>query len=114
MTWIARRQLEALSPEDRTAALLELRTAIDARLDPKREWEAYWVEVKAVIAELKAAGHDLWSWDYDGERGQLWGWDYMRPEQAGRLQIQFTFEGPCRTWWRDEEWRLGVDRDDDG
>jgi hypothetical protein len=110
MTWISRSDLEALPPGARAAALAELRTAIDDRLSKRDD---YWRETLAIIAELKAAGHDLWSHDYDGEARHLWGWDYMRLATAGRLQIQFNFGAPCQTFWRDEDGRLGVDRGED-
>lgn len=112
MTWITRKNLESLPASERAAALATLRAMIDERLAPHTTWEAYWPATKLVIDELKAAGHDLWSHDYDGESRQLWGWDYMRPATAGMLQIQFNFAAPCQTFWRDEDGRLGVDRPD--
>lgn len=113
-SWITRQQLEALSTEKRLVALAELRTQIDARLrGVLHRGEPFWDDAHAIIDELKRqAQHDLWSHDYDGQGSELWGWNYMTPAGAGRLQIQFTFGEPCRTFWRGEDGRLGVDRDD--
>ena len=113
MSWVTRKALEAMSAEARAAALEDLRAEIDRRLSGLGEWDAYWRQADAIVKELKRAGHDLWSWDYDGERRRLWGWDYNKPPaKAGRLQIQFDFEGTCRTFWRDDDPTLGVVRDD--
>jgi hypothetical protein len=113
VAWTTRAELEALEPDERAAALVDLRAAIDARLAARTEREAFWLEVQAIVTELKAAGHDMWSHDYDGGARSLWGYDYMNLERAGLLQLQFTFGGTCSTYWRGEDSRLGVD-DDEG
>jgi hypothetical protein len=38
------------------------------------------------IAELRRLGHDLWSWDDDGE-SELWGHDYMRATVGRGLRL---------------------------
>jgi len=111
--WIGRAELEALPSDARASALARLRAHIDDRLAGALEPSDFRRETEAIIAELRAVGHDLWSHDYDGEGRHLWGWDYMRSNQAGRLQIQFNFRAPCQTFWRDEDGRLGVERGDD-
>ncbi len=100
--------LESLTHGDRRERLAALAQALTHRLAEHSQWNEYWREVDAVIAELRALGHDLWSHDYDGERRHLWGWDYMHPKTAGYLQIQFDFEGPVMTFWRGEDAALGV------
>lgn len=112
MQWIARGELESLPSEGRAVALVSLRAQVDDRLAGKSVSD-FWRETEAIIAELRAAGHDLWSHDYDGEGRHLWGWDYMRLDQAGRLQIQFNVRAPCQTFWRGEDGRLGTARGDD-
>jgi hypothetical protein len=109
MTWISRKDLESLPAAERPEALARLRAMIDQRLSGAT---AYWPETQAIIAELKAVGHDLWSHDFDGDGRHLWGWDYMRLDTAGMLQIQFNESAPCQTFWRNEGGRLGVDRGD--
>jgi hypothetical protein len=106
----SRARLEGAPDEERRLLLGELRHIISARLAHFADQAAYWRQVRIVIEELKQAGHDLWSHDYDGSGRELWGWDYMDNDRAGKLQIQFEYGGAVRTWWRDEEWRLGVYR----
>ncbi|MDP3740601.1 MAG: hypothetical protein Q8R02_24655 [Hyphomonadaceae bacterium] len=110
MSWITRKEVESLSAAERAAALAALRAMIDQRLGPHTTPDTYWPATQHIIGELKAAGHDLWSHDHDGESRHLWGWDYMRLSTAGLLQIQFNFAKPCQTFWRGEDGRLGVDR----
>jgi hypothetical protein len=112
VTWIARSELELLPAPGRATALADLRATIDERLAGRDE-QAYWLEVRAIVEELRAAGHDLWHHDTDGERRDLWGWDYMRLATAGFLQIQFDIRSRCQTFWRTEDGRLGVDRGDE-
>jgi hypothetical protein len=60
------------------------------------------------VSDLKEAGHDLWTHDYDGSRCMLWGWDYMHPETAGKLQLQFVYRGPVLTFWRTDDPQLAA------
>ena len=113
MPWITRTELEGLSAGPRAAALARLRAQIDDRLAGRSDPFDFWRETEAIVAELRAADHDLWSHDYDGEARHLWGWNYMHPREAGRLQIQFNFATPCQTFWRGEDGRLATDRPDD-
>ena len=109
----ARAVIEALPEPARRDRLAQLRAQIDAALAGHRDWDDYWARTQAVIDGLKAIGHDLWSHDYDGERRALWGWDYMRPEGAGKLQIEFDHQGTVRTFWRGEDARLGASDEDE-
>lgn len=104
----SRDRLETATDVERRVLLAELREIVDARLAAFADEAAYWREARAIVEELKQAGHDLWSHDYDGSGCELWGWNYMDEHRAGKLQIQFEYGGAFRTWWRDEEWRLGV------
>lgn len=112
LSQFSRAEIERLSPEVRQERLAELRAALDARLASLPE-DDYWRQIRPIVEELRAAGHDLWSHDSDGERRELWGWDYTRLDTAGYLQIQFCCGGRVRTFWRGEDGRLGVDREAD-
>lgn len=46
-------------------------------------------EVTAVVAELRALGHDLWHWD-GSDDFDIWGRDYVRP-QAKRIIVHWFF-----------------------
>ncbi|MBS0294711.1 MAG: hypothetical protein JSR45_00275 [Proteobacteria bacterium] len=109
----SRKAIEALDHPERRYRLGELEVLIDAKLDSFRiQWDPFWREVTAVIEDLKAAGHDLWRHDYDGERRCLWGFDYGKTPEAGQLQIQFDYEGPTKTFWRDLNGVYGCENED--
>jgi hypothetical protein len=44
-----------------------------------------------VIGELRRVGHDLWSWDNDGD-GEIWGHDYMRAAPGQGLVLEVRYE----------------------
>ena len=95
----SRAVLESLPDSDRGARLRELEAAIARRVSAATTPEAFLRECRLVVDELRALGHDLWSWDNDGEN-ETWGGDYMHPETAGRLLVMFEFRGTTRVaWW---------------
>jgi hypothetical protein len=55
--------LEALPVESRSAALVRLRVQIDNRLAGRSDRLEFWRETEVIVAELRAADHDLWSHD---------------------------------------------------
>ncbi len=109
----ARTTLESLPPIDRGKELDDLAEILTRRLGSTSSQQDCWDEITRVVEKLRALGHDLWSHDYDGESRHLWGWDYMRPEDAGYLQIQFDCDGKALVFWRGEDHVLGTVRDDD-
>ncbi len=112
-TRFGRAVLEAMPHEERRFRLGELEVLIDARVAPVRDWDPFWREVRAITEDLTAMGHDLWRHDYDGTSKALWGFDYMRIATAGQLQIQFDYEGPTKTFWRDLNGQYGCDTPED-
>jgi len=95
----SRTVIDALPDPDREKRLHELEAAISRRVGAASSPEAFMRECRRVIDELRALGHDLWSWDSDGE-SETWGGDYMHPETAGRLLVMFEFRGTTRVaWW---------------
>ena len=52
-----------------------------------------------LIDKLRLLGHDLWSWDYDGESVEEWGGDYMAPKSMGRLIVCVHREWRVRVDW---------------
>ena len=95
----SRTVLDALPDADRVARLHELEVVIARRVSAAKTPEAFLRECRLIVDELRALGHDLWSWDSDGEN-ETWGGDYMHPETAGRLLVMFEFRGSTRlAWW---------------
>jgi hypothetical protein len=96
----SREVIDALPEVHRTARLRELQSEVCQRVNTATSVEAFYRESRRVVDELKTLGHDLWSWDSDGENVETWGGDYMRPAVAGRLIINFEFgEGARVEWW---------------
>ena len=96
----SREVLDALPEFERAARLQQLQVEIASRMRAANSPEAFFGASRGVVDELKALGHDLWSWDSDGEDVETWGGDYMRPTTAGRLIVTFQFEeGPRVEWW---------------
>lgn len=104
----SRERLEGLDADAREEAFVLMRQLINNRLANLREWGAYWKETKRILVELKALGHDLWRWDWDGEKSDLWGWNTQNLRKAGKLQIQFTFDDIVLIFWREGEHIVSV------
>jgi len=96
-----RTTLESLGEEARNKRLQELQDILTSRFSEISEHLEFFKEIDPTIAELKEIGHDLWSWDYDGEKTEVYGGDYMRPETAGKLVIEFTFPKVIKVKWED-------------
>jgi hypothetical protein len=95
----SRTVIDALPDARRVARLKQLQAEIAGRLSATASHEEFLRESRAIIDELRALGHDLWSWDYDG-KNETWGGDYMHPETAGRLLVMFEFNGSTSVaWW---------------
>lgn len=97
-----RQKLEFLGEKERTHQLQDLEKLISERLSLVTDREKYFVEVEHIVADLRLAGHDLWSHDYDGQDTEIWGWNYMDLSQAGRLKITFVWKGNITIDWREE------------
>lgn len=72
--------------EDANALASSLADVLSGRLRSSTDRGA---EVKRLVDELKAAGHELYSWDESGD-WQIWGDDYMRPRPT-RLIVEFRY-----------------------
>lgn len=64
------------------------------------------------IAELRRLGHDLWSWDDDGE-SELWGHDYMRATVGRGLRLYARYQPELTLGVRFGAARAGTIDDDE-
>lgn len=73
--------------EQRTLLCAELAAVLAGRLDQSKDFHR---TVYALIAELKAVGHELTSYD-ESDDTQAWGPDYVKPPGPG---LVLTFAAP--------------------
>ena len=89
--------------ESRKFRLKRLKNYLEGELQGITDHKEYFAATEQLISILKSYGHDLWSWDYDGEGIEEWGGNYMKPESAGKLYIKFTFQGEVLVNWEELE-----------
>ena len=54
--------------------------------------------VEVLVSELRAAGHDLWSFDEDGRSWELWCANWVEPTEPGII-VHFQSGGPSTVSW---------------
>jgi hypothetical protein len=93
---LSRTDLEALSESERKPVLDALGAELTRRVLAAPDFD---VEVKNIISEMRAQGHDLWLYDSDGE-WQLWCGDWTKLEGgSGKLILHFDpVEGVEASW----------------
>lgn len=86
---------EQASPEERLALMNELAAVLTARVRGAGDFEA---EVAAIVGELRAQGHDLWSFDED-DGFQIWcpSWT-AKPPRPGII-VDFRRHGEVTVDW---------------
>ena len=98
-----RAALESLVGSDRLHRLVELSGVLTQEIESADTHDAFFRRSPELIESLKSIGHDLWSWDYDGDSYEMWGGDYSNPNSAGKLLVEFFFPGRVRASWQVEE-----------
>lgn len=54
---------------------------------------------KHIIEALRSAGHDLWSWNFDGSHVETWGHNYLNFPENGFLLIDIHRDWKARSDW---------------
>ena len=49
-------------------------------------------EIDLMVEELKALGHELYSWDHNPDSFQAWGDSYHEPKTSNRLLVEFSYD----------------------
>jgi len=93
--------LEGLDQTTRFARLKELQDLLNWRFSIITEHKEFFEEIDPTIAALKSIGHELFSWDYNGEATKIYGGDYMHLDVAGKLVIEFTFPKNIVVRWEE-------------
>lgn len=93
LTEFTKQRFAMANPSEREVCS-RLATAISRTLTAAERFHA---AVATVVADLRAVGHDLWSYDEEDEF-EVWGPDYARPSGPGIL-ITFRAEGSAEVTW---------------
>jgi hypothetical protein len=80
---------------ERRALCDRLSAVITERLSRARSFRA---GVGSLVSELRAAGHDLWSFDEDGKSWELWCANWVEPTGPGII-VAFCRDGPSTVSW---------------
>ncbi len=91
----SRAKFDGIHEADRDALCTRLAAAITKRLASDLHFHDL---VGSVVSELRALGHDLWSFDQDGDTFEIWCPNYAHPTGPG-LVITFRFDGPTEVRW---------------
>lgn len=95
----SRRVLEALPPAARAERLQQLSFELSKRLAGICDGAKFFTATRELVEELKGIGHDLHSFDSDGETFDAWCGDYAHPERADKLTLTFTMGEGARAEW---------------
>jgi len=93
--------LDGLGESDRKNRLKELQGFLNWRFSNTTSHNDFFSEIQPVIDELNAIGHDLYSWDYNGEDTEIYGGDYMHLDTADKLVIEFCFPKNIKVRWEE-------------
>jgi hypothetical protein len=95
----SRSVLEALPPAVRVERLQQLSVELSKRLEGIRDGAEFFTATRELVEELRRFGHDLRSFDSDGETFEAWAGDYARPEGTSKLTLTFTVDEGARAEW---------------
>ena len=90
-----RQAFRQASDAERKVLCEQLTAAISARI---RSADDFLRCMHDVVAELRAAGHDLWSFDTDGATFELWCPNWVTPTGPGII-VYFRNDGACDVSW---------------
>ena len=94
--------IASLDDETRPARLRALETALTARLPSDASAREFFMQSQMLVEELRSLGHDLWSFDTDGEEFEIWCGDWTRAGGGGPMTITFRYPRQVEVTWRDE------------
>jgi hypothetical protein len=90
-----RRSFERASDAERQVLCGRLAAAISERIQNSNDFSLC---VEELVAELRAADHDLWSFDADGGTFEIWCPNYAKPKGPG-IVVTFRADGPSEVAW---------------
>ena len=85
----------------RTIRLREMQAALADRLSAGASIGEFFEHGRQLIEELRTLGHDLWSFDSDGEEFETWCSDWTRVDGGGLLSVTFRYPHEVEVAWRE-------------
>jgi hypothetical protein len=97
------KELAALDESSRALRLREFEGVLASRFDEGLTREQFFATANRLVEELRALGHDIWSFDSDGETFEIWCGDYTKKGGGGPLSIEFRYPNKVGIEWRGRE-----------
>jgi hypothetical protein len=94
-------ELATLDGSSRALRLRELEEEFTSRFDDGLSREQFFATANRLVKELRALGHDLWSFDTDGDSFEIWCGDYTQKGGGGPLSVEFRYPNKVEINWRD-------------
>jgi hypothetical protein len=98
----SRAVMASLADAEREFRLRELESIVTLALRRHTDFESFQAELYATINQLKALGHELYSWSYECEV-EYWGGDYMVPGAGYELLLRSEFPKGIQFAWKNPE-----------
>ena len=99
-TAFSRDAIAKLDEGSRPERLCALQAALVGRFSHGMTVVAFFEQSRLLIEELRMQGHDLWSFDSDGEEFESWCGDWTRSDGGGPLSITFHYPSEVEVSWR--------------
>ncbi len=100
-------EIAKLDEGPRLDRLQAMQAALVERLAGEMSIEGFFARSRGLIDELRLLGHDLWSFDSDGEEFESWCGDWTQAGGGGPLWITFRYPREVEVSWREPKWSAG-------
>jgi len=90
--------IRRLDEPARSDRLRELAASLRDRLSSDMAVAEFFAQSRRLVDELRSLGHDLWSFDTDGESFEIWCGDWTSAA-GGRLLITFGYPREAEVTW---------------
>ena len=91
--------VKALGATDRAARLAALQLELVSRMAVVSTVEQFFARSHELVDELRSLGHDLWSFDSDGEEFEIWCGDYTPGARGTPMVVTFRFPRAVEIEW---------------
>jgi hypothetical protein len=92
--------LAKLDERSRLERLRAMQAALAGRFSHGMTVVEFFDQSRLLIDELRIQGHDLWSFDSDGDEFESWCGDWTRADGGGPLSITFRYPSEVEVSWR--------------